>query len=81
MAFDPIIRNANPATDLVAIVPDTPFAQARGFFVGVGGAVVVKTPQGNTVTLTGCLAGTVYWIETNLIVAAGTTATNLVALI
>lgn len=81
MAFDPILRSPNPATDLIPIVPGTPFAQARGFFVGVGGAVVVQTPQGNSVTLTGCLAGTVYWIETSNIVAAGTTATNLVALI
>jgi len=47
--------------------------------VGVTGDVAVKDEVGTTVVLAGLVAGEVYPVETNLILATGTTATGITA--
>lgn len=49
-------------------------------YVGVAGDVRVRLHGGQTVTLTGVLAGRIYPIHIQRVFATGTTATDLVAL-
>ena len=51
-----------------------------GFHVGVAGNVAVVTEAGSAVTLTACLAGTIYPIRVSKIKSTGTTATTIVGL-
>jgi hypothetical protein len=51
-----------------------------GFYVGAtGGAVVVITPGGQTVTFAGTVVGSTIWVKATHIKATGTAATSLVA--
>jgi hypothetical protein len=52
----------------------------RALHIGGAGAVAVITVSGETVTLTGLLAGVVYPIAVARVKSTGTTATNIVAL-
>lgn len=52
----------------------------RFVFVGGAGALKVTTVGGDTVTLTGVIAGSVLPIAVKLIFSSGTTATNIAAL-
>lgn len=54
--------------------------RAKAFYVGVAGDVAVQDDQGTSVTFTGCLAGVMYPVSTQVIMATNTTATNIVAL-
>lgn len=53
---------------------------SRWLFVGGAGAIRVKTVGGDTVTLTGVIAGSVLPIRAVQVLATGTTATNICAL-
>lgn len=52
----------------------------RALFIGGAGNVVVRTVKGEQVTLTGVLAGTIYPIAVDKVLATSTTATNIIAL-
>ena len=72
----------NPAASAEAIVNGTDFTrECSAIFVGVGGNMNVIMKDGATVLFTGVVAGTVLPIRATQVVAASTTATNLVALI
>lgn len=65
-----------------AVTPsDATELDCEGFYVGTTGNVAI-TPKGggSAVTLIGCLAGTVYRIACNKIMATNTSASNIVAL-
>jgi hypothetical protein len=47
-------------------------------YVGVGGTVKVTTAQGDDVTFTGILAGSVIPVQVIRVFATGTTATSLI---
>jgi len=73
----------------VAVTPadNTRINTTRAVYVGGAGNLVVKfadvtdpTAAGNTVTLTGVLAGVIYPLQVNCINSTSTTATNIVAL-
>jgi hypothetical protein len=73
----------------VAVTPadNTRINTTRAIYVGGAGNLVVKfadvtdpTAAGNTVTLTGVLAGQVYPIQVNCVMSTSTTATSIVAL-
>jgi len=78
-----------PAANYVAIVTsdtakiqfDSRNVQARGIYVGVTGNITVVDPKGATVAFLGVPAGTVLPISTDQVMATGTTATDLVALL
>jgi hypothetical protein len=60
---------------------DTTVLDCEAFYVGTAGSIAVVPKRGGAaVTLTGCLAGTVYPIACAKIMATGTTASNIVAL-
>jgi hypothetical protein len=65
-----------------AVVPsDSAVLNCEGFYVGAAGNVAVVPRDGSApVTLTGCLAGTVYRIACSRIMATDTTASGIVAL-
>ena len=65
-----------------AVTPsDSTVVNCMGFYVGTAGNVAIMPYKGSTaVTLTGCLAGTVYRIACNKIMSTNTTASNIVAL-
>lgn len=52
----------------------------RGIYVGGAGNMVVLMNDGNTITLNGVTAGTIYALRAKRVNATSTTATNLVAL-
>lgn len=65
-----------------AVTPDTPFAHSPiGIYVGTGGDVIVKFASGGpNVTFTGVPSGSILPVRAYVVVASGTTATNMVAL-
>lgn len=63
---------ASDGTDLVYV--------SRALFVGGAGAVCVITANGETVTFTGVVAGTVLPMRVSRVKSTGTTATNIVAM-
>jgi len=73
----------SPADDGAAVTPndgaDLAFV-TKGLFVGGAGNLAVTTAQGNALTFTGLLAGTLLPIRVSRVKATGTTATNIVAL-
>lgn len=80
------LLDTRPATDLVAVTPadgtDLQWATPiRGFMCGTGGNVSVLTLAGNTVVVTGCVAGQVYQIAAQRINATGTTASGITGLV
>lgn len=73
-----------PATDAFAITPhdSTNFNEnCRAIYIGGAGNIVVVTKQGNAVTFTGVLAGTILPIRAMRVNSTNTTATSLVGLI
>ncbi len=71
-----------PASQAAAVVPSNtvalPFASKR-LWVGGAGNVAVTTVGGSTVTYTGVPAGAYLNVRAQLVLATGTTATNIVA--
>lgn len=55
-------------------------ACAKAFSVGGAGNLTIQDDTGSSVTFTGVLAGVIYPISSNVVMATGTTATNIVAL-
>lgn len=77
------IRNtSDPATSAEAITNGVAFsAVCRGIYVGGAGAVNVQLEDGTTTVLfSGAAAGSIIPIRARQVLAASTTATNLVAL-
>lgn len=79
------LRQMLPYTRAVAVnlASDTTLpATSRGIFVGGAGNLALTTQGGDSVTLTGVTAGTIYAIQAKVVksTANGTTATNIVAL-
>ena len=73
----------------VAVTPtdNTKIPTTRALYIGGAGNIVVKfadvtdpTVAGNTVTLTGVLAGQIYPLQVNCVNSTSTTATSIVAL-
>jgi hypothetical protein len=52
----------------------------RAIYVGGAGNIVLTTVGGDTITLTGVLAGMVYPVRAKIIKNSSTTATNMVGL-
>lgn len=83
MAYN--FASESPADRAFAITPsdatifDNP---TRGIYVGGAGNIALRTRGGDTVTLMGCVAGSVIPVQADkvLAVGSGTTATNLVGL-
>lgn len=70
------------ATGAVAVTPsntDT-IAPCRALYVGGAGNLVVVTVDGNQVTFSGAVAGTVIPVQVVQVRSTSTTATNIVAL-
>lgn len=84
MPANNIVVDARPATDAFAITPsDTVnFSQGmvRGIYVGVGGNVVVVTPQGTVVTFA-AIAGAVLPVCAVRVNLTSTTASSLIGLL
>lgn len=74
---------SSPARDAAAITPSdsTPFTEpSRALYVGGSGSVRARMVSGEVVDFTELLAGAVYPLRISQVMAAGTTATGLVAL-
>lgn len=70
-----------PSPSAAAIVPDAAFAkQSRFIWVGGAGNMVVRMGDGVNCTFSGIPAGTLLPLAAEMVVAAGTTATLMVAL-
>lgn len=67
------------AQKALAIVPDTPFQECREIWVGGAGVVQVQFMDSTTALFT-CVAGSRIPVRAKNVVAAGTTATLLVAM-
>ena len=73
----------SPAENAAAITPNdtTDLTNAtRSLYIGGAGNVKIDTVLGDTVTLSGVVAGTVIPVRASRVYATGTTATNLVGL-
>lgn len=73
----------SPAENAAAITPNdtTDLTNAtRSLYIGGAGNVKIDTVLGDTVTLSGVVAGTVIPVRVSRVYATGTTATNLVGL-
>lgn len=74
----------SPAHDFFSITPDdnTDLAQStRGIYVGGDGNLEVHSVSGNAVIFIGVVAGSVLPIRCRRVLAASTTATNIIGLI
>jgi hypothetical protein len=77
----------NPAVKFLAIIPDdnNNLSDANGevltraVYIGGNGNISFINHEGNSVVLTGCVAGTFFPIQVSRINSTGTTATNIVA--
>ena len=73
----------SPAQDALEITPSDSqtFVQTtRALYVGIGGDATVRMANGTVATFTGLLAGVVYPLRIDRVLATGTTAASLVAL-
>jgi hypothetical protein len=73
----------SPARYAAAITPSNTNllpVYARGIYVGGSGNIALTTPNGDTVTFIGVLAGTILPVCVSQVFATNTTATNLIAL-
>lgn len=77
---DSIIAPVNHAAAITPHDTNELTNYAKAIYVGGAGDLKLTTPGGSTVTLVGCLAGTIYPIRAKIVFSTGTTATNLVAL-
>jgi hypothetical protein len=71
---------SSPASKAFAITPNDTADLAvstRGLWIGGDGSVKITTVDGDTVTLSGCGAGTVVPVRVKRVFATGTTATNI----
>lgn len=78
------INPRSPAYNAAAVTPsDTvPLSiVARGLYIGAAGNVAVLTTGGDTVTFVAAPTGTVLPISVQKVLATGTTATSIVALL
>lgn len=75
-----LMESSSPAVDAAVIVPDTPYTEARAVYVGGDGDVELELPDGTEIVFGGMVAGTILPVRSVNVVAASTTATNLVAL-
>jgi hypothetical protein len=71
---------SEPSGAFVALATETDVAETRGLYVGTGGDLVCKNEAGASVTFKNVASGTTLPIRTTRVVAAGTTAADLVAL-
>ena len=82
--FSPYAQGLNsPGLHAAAVTPSDVTAlatDARGLYVGGAGNVNLVTSGGETVLFSGVTAGSVLPVRTHQVLAAGTTATNIVAL-
>lgn len=69
------------ALDLKPITPSdsTTFTATKGLYVGVGGNIVIKTPNKRTVTLLNLAGGIVHPISCTMVLPTGTSASNILA--
>ena len=72
----------DPALHMAAITPhaSTVIPRTRGIYVGVSGNVEVIDSDGTTTVFTAVPAGVILPVMVTRVLAANTTATNLVAL-
>lgn len=71
-----------PSGNFEAITPGTALsAESRSVYIGVTGDVVARNAKGADITFKNAVQGSWLPIKTTLIVASGTDATDLVALI
>lgn len=73
------MSDISPAYDAVPIVNDVAIASCRAIYVGVAGDISVQTAVGARV-FKNAIAGTTIPINALKVNAAGTTATNLLAM-
>lgn len=72
--------SAAPALDYVAVTLDTDFyALSAGIYVGTAGNLSVQNNSGQTVVFNNVAAGIIHPICARRVTAAGTTASNLIA--
>lgn len=72
-----------PASNAFAITPhDTNELTyvTRGIWIGGAGNVKVTTVNGDTVTFTGALAGTIIPVRAKIVFSTGTTATSMIGI-
>jgi hypothetical protein len=77
------LRRTGPATGCFAITKSdaTVFPCAtKGIFVGTGGNVAVVLDDGQAVTITGVLSGTILDVAARQVMSANTTASNMTGL-
>lgn len=83
MAFVAFDKEA-PASGVASVTPsDTAYVEpmARAIYIGGDGNVAIECPDGTTATLSGVLAGSIIPVQCVRVLATGTTATNIVALL
>lgn len=73
----------NPAAGIIAVVPSdtTVLSSVRGLYVGGAGDVAVTMQDGTTGTFKAVPVGTVLPLQVSKVMATGTTATLMLALI
>jgi hypothetical protein len=77
-----MLSNDQIAAEAFAVTPsDTVARPARALYVGTGGNVSVVMAGGQTVTFANVPAGMLLPIEVGRVLATGTTASNIVALL
>ncbi|HJR55352.1 MAG TPA: hypothetical protein VJ798_02140 [Rhizomicrobium sp.] len=76
------LRNDGLASDAVAVTPsDTAENNCHGLYIGTGGDVAVKGIGGVAVTFRNVPAGTILPILVNRVMAANTTAANILGFV
>lgn len=78
-----LLNLMTPADGAAAVTPHNTTAltiTCRALYIGGAGDVAVTMKNGDTVTFTGVLAGTVLPVRCTHVKVTGTTATNIVAL-
>jgi len=76
-------QNFGPAADATSITPDDGTvltATTKGLYVGVGGDLAVRMKDGTTLTFIGVGSGAILPLRVDIVLATGTTATDIIAL-
>lgn len=75
---------SHPSYDYAAVTPnnsvDLPGGQARAFYIGGAGSIVLRDSAGDDVTFVAVNSGSILPVSAKRVLASGTTATNIVAL-